>query len=121
MAEGLRLLACVHWMTIMDIGITVSGFCQSVHTFPSCTVSRLRYLPFTFQIYYSLYFYNYIDWCFQDSAVGIMILYEMNGLGFNSFGLEIFRTRTDRPRGTLSLLYQDRGLFLVVKDAGPWH
>ena len=62
-----------------------------------------------FPIYYSPYFYNYIDWFFRNSAVRIAILYEMDGLGFYSFGREIFRTCTDGPRGPPSLLYKGNG------------
>jgi len=68
---------------------------------------RLSY-PAHFPIYYSLCFYNYTDWFFQNSAVRIAILYE------------IFHTCTDGPRRRPSLLHKGNGALSGGKDAGAW-
>ena len=55
-----------------------------------------------------------------DSAVGIATRYGLDGPGSNSGGGEIFRTRSDRPWGPSSLLYNAYGVFLVGKASRAW-
>ena len=54
-----------------------------------------------------------------DSSVGIATRYGLDGPGIESrLGVEIFRTRTDRPWGPSSLLYNGYRVFPGVKRPG---
>jgi hypothetical protein len=55
----------------------------------------------------------------RDSSVGIATRYELEFPGIESWcGGEIFLTRTDRPRGPPSLLYNGYRVFSWVKRPG---
>ena len=82
---------------------------QSWRTAPcmlSATVYSVSYLP---------------KWMDRDSSVGIAIRYGLDGPGIESrWGGEIFRTRSDRPWGPPSLLYNRYRVFPGGKAAGAW-
>jgi hypothetical protein len=54
----------------------------------------------------------------RDSSVGIATRYELDGLGSNPGGDEIFRTRPDRPWSPPSLLYNGYRVIPGVKRKG---
>ena len=57
----------------------------------------------------------------RDSSVSIATDYELDGLrGSNPGGGEIFRTRSDRPWGPPSLLYNGYRVFPGGKTDGSW-
>ena len=58
----------------------------------------------------------------RDSSVGIATRYELDGPGKESRwgGAEIFRTRSDRPWGLPSILYNGYPVFLGGKAVGAW-
>ena len=61
----------------------------------------------------------YVRFVHRHSSVGITTRYGLNGLGINSGGDEIFRTRSDRPWGSPSLLSTGyRVSYLRVKRQG---
>jgi hypothetical protein len=55
------------------------------------------------------------------SSVGIATRYGLDGAGIESrWGVEIFRTRPERPWGPPSLLYNGYRVFPAIKTAGAW-
>ena len=57
----------------------------------------------------------------RDSSVGIATRYRLDGPGIESrWGVEIFRTRPDRPWGLTSFLYNENRVFPGGKAAGAW-
>ena len=56
----------------------------------------------------------------QDSSVGIVTRYGLDGPGTNPGGGEIFRIHSDQPWGPLSLLYNGYRDFPGGKAAGAW-
>ena len=56
----------------------------------------------------------------RESSVGIATPYRLDGPGSNPGGGEIFRTRSDRPWGPPSLLYNGYRVFSGGKTAGAW-
>jgi hypothetical protein len=55
------------------------------------------------------------------SVVGVATRYRMDGPGIESRRGEFIRTRLDRPRGSLSILYIGvPGLFPGDKEVGAW-
>jgi hypothetical protein len=70
-----------------------------------------------------LILFSHYMYCFQegrDSSVGIASRYELDGPGIESRLVEIFRTRSDRPGGPLSLLYNGYRVFPWGKAAWAW-
>jgi len=66
-------------------------------------------------IYIYIYIYIYEG---RDNVVGIATHYALDDGGSNPGGVEIFRTRPDRPWGLLSLLYNGYRVFPGGKAAG---
>ena len=58
-----------------------------------------------------------VDW---DNSVDMATRYELTVRGSNSGGGEIFRTCSDRPLGSPSLLYNGYRVFPRGKAAGAW-
>jgi hypothetical protein len=57
----------------------------------------------------------------RDSSVGIATRYGLDGPGIETrFGIEIFRTRPERPWGPPSLLYNEDRNFPGDRAAGAW-
>jgi hypothetical protein len=56
----------------------------------------------------------------QDSAVGIVTLCELDGLGIDPGGGEIFHTQPDLPWDPPSLLDNGYRIFPGGKAAGAW-
>jgi hypothetical protein len=56
----------------------------------------------------------------RDSSVGIATIYGLDGTGIESWWVEIFRTRPDRPWGPPSPLYNGYRVFPRGKAAGAW-
>ena len=56
----------------------------------------------------------------QDSSVGIVTRYGLDGPGIEFRLAEIFRTRPDRPWGPPSLVHNGYQVFPGGKSAGAW-
>ena len=84
------------------------------------TYSDCELWTFTPVCWGQCYWHSVLPVFYGDSSVGVAIRYGLGGLGIDSrWGVEIFRSRPDRPWGPTSILYNAYwGSFLGGKAAG---
>jgi hypothetical protein len=97
---------------------SIKEFPNNMYLLTTSAKLQVRTALFCTQIFF--YITDIVEGRGQNSSVGIVTGYRMDGPGIESRWGEIFCTCPDRPWGPPSLLYNGYRVFLRGKAAGAW-